>query len=147
MSAIIEQLGLDQTFFYELGIIAVVFVALGNIYFKPFMKLFHARHQKTVADREAAEKLIADADRKFEEYRARLAAERAQARQEYEALLTETKKEETAILSNARNEAKKITQEAAESANQQREQMKKQLEADVDGIAKTISETLLKGNG
>jgi F0F1-type ATP synthase membrane subunit b/b' len=143
VAAILEQLGLDQTFFIQFAVFVVLFVFLGNVYFKPFLKLIQARHKRTVEDREAAEKLMADADQKFEEYRKRLAEERAAARKDYENLLTEVKKEESAMMAQSRSEAKKITQEAADSVNQQREQVKRQLEADVESLAKTISETLL----
>ncbi len=143
MSAILEQLEINNSFFIQLAIFAVLFLILSNFYFKPFMRLFEMRHQKTVADREAAERLMVQADARFEEYKSRLAQERLAARKEFEAALSEAKKEESAILAHAREEAKKITQAAAESVTQQREQLKKELEADVEGMARAISEKLL----
>jgi F-type H+-transporting ATPase subunit b len=143
LGAIIQQLGLDQTFLAQFFIFASAFFFLGNFYFKPFMKLIEARHKRLVEDRAAAEDLVAQADAKFEEYKKRLADERAAARKEYEALLTQARREEAEILSAARDEARKITQEANESAVKQQEQLQKQLEADVEGLAKAVSETLL----
>ena len=145
MNTILEQLELDHTFFIEFAIFAVLFAVLSGGYFKPFMKLFEARHKRTVGDREAAEKLIAQAEAKFQEYRERLGEERIKAKKVYEEILNEAKKEEAAILATARNEAKKITQEAVESMAKQTDQVKKALQADVESLAKTISETLLKG--
>jgi F-type H+-transporting ATPase subunit b len=141
--SIIEQLGLDQTFFAQLAIIIVLFVVLGQVYFKPALKLFEARHKRTVADREAAEKLMAQAEAKLEEYKNRLAEERANARREYETILAEARKEETVLLAHARDEAKKITQQAAENVSAQRAELKRQLETDVESIAHKISERLL----
>ncbi|MCM2277987.1 MAG: ATP synthase F0 subunit B [Oligoflexia bacterium] len=143
MSAILEQLGLDQTFFAQLAIFFVLFVILSRTYFKPFMALLEARHKKTVEDREAAERLMQQADTKFQEYQRRLAEERAAARKDYEEILNQAKKEEANLLSHAREEAKKITQDAAESANAQREKVKQQLQADVESIAQAISEKAL----
>lgn len=143
MSAILEQLEINNTFFIQLAIFAVLFFILSAVYFRPFLRLFEARHQKTVADREAAERLMIQADAKFEEYRTRLAHERQSARKDYEAVLADAKKEESAILAHAREEAKKITQEAAESVNAQREKLKADLQADIEGMARTISEKLL----
>lgn len=143
LSAILEQLEINSTFFYQLAIFAVLYIVLSAVYFRPFMRLFEHRHQKTVADREAAERLMTQANLKLDEYRARLAEERQNAKKDYEAILTEAKKEETAILSQAREEAKKISQEAADSVSRQREQLKAQLEADIEGMARTISEKLL----
>jgi F-type H+-transporting ATPase subunit b len=143
VSAILEQLEINNTFFIQLGIFAVLFFVLSAVYFKPFMRLFEVRHQKTVADREAAERLMQQADAKFEEYKARLAQERLAARKVFETALAEAKKEESAVLAKARDEAKKITQEAMESIALQRGKLKAELEADVEGMARTISEKLL----
>lgn len=143
MNAILEQLELNNTFFIQLGIFAVLSLFLNAVYFKPFLRLFEARHQKTVADREAAEKLMAQADSKFEEYKLRLAQERQAARKEYEAALVEAKKEESKILAHAREEAKKINLEAAESVALQHNKLKADLEADIEGMARSISEKLL----
>lgn len=143
MSAILEQLEINNTFFIQLAIFAVLFFILSAVYFKPFMRLFEARHQKTVADREAAERLMVQADAKFEEYKTRLAHERQAARKDFESALNEAKKEEASILAHAREEAKKITHEAAESVANQRNKLKAELEADVEGMARAISEKLL----
>ncbi len=143
MSAIAEQLGLDHTFFYQLAIFAGIFIILSRLYFRPFLKLFLARHQRTVADREAAEKMMAQAEAKLEEYKRRLTEERNAARREFDALIDGAKKEESRLLGQAREEAKKIAQEANESVTAQREALRKSLEADVESMAKSISERLV----
>jgi len=143
VNAVIEQLGLDQTFFYQFVLFWVVFLLLAQLFFRPFLRLFEARHKKTVEDREAAEKLFAQAEAKFEEYKKRLADARLEAKREHDAMIAQAKKEEAAVLHAAREEAKKITHEAAESIAKQREQLKKSLEGEVDQLARTISERLV----
>lgn len=143
MSAILEQLELNQTFFFQLAIIAVLFIIMGPLYFKPFLKLFEERHKSTVADQAAAEKMMADAQAKLEEYKRRLVEERATAKKEYDTLIESAKKEEAAFLSHAREEAKKITQEAADSISRQHAELKQKLELDVESLARSISEKLL----
>jgi F-type H+-transporting ATPase subunit b len=146
VTAILEQLGIDQTFFIQLGIFAILFAILNQVYFKPFMRLFNARHQKTTADREAAERMMLEAQSKLEEYQKKLAEERAIARKDYEAIIDQAKKEEAALLAAAREEAKKITQQAAESVSAQRDHLRTQLETDVESLALAISEKLLRRN-
>jgi F-type H+-transporting ATPase subunit b len=146
VDALLDQLGLNNTFFIELGIIAILYFALAQLYFKPFLKLFEARHKRTVEDREAAERLMSQANAKLDEYKKVLAAEKIAAKKEYEQALTEARQQESALLFEARDEAKKITQEAVESINHQRNQLKKQLENDVEIIAQNISERLLSRN-
>ena len=143
MGGIVQQLGLDQTFFVQFVIVAVFFVILSNVFFKPFQRLIQARHKRLIEDREAAEKILTQADAKFDEYKRRLTEERASARHEYDAFLNQAKKDESQLLMEARNEAKKITQDAAESAQRQKDQIQKQLEADVEGLAKQIADNLL----
>jgi F0F1-type ATP synthase membrane subunit b/b' len=143
VSAIFEQLELNQTFFIQLALFAVLFLLLKPLYFKPFLKLFEARHKSTVADQEAAEKLMADAQAKLDEYKRRLSEERAAARKEFDALIDQAKKEEAAFLQHAREEAKKITQQAAESATQQHDELKRKLDIEVESLAHSISEKLL----
>jgi F-type H+-transporting ATPase subunit b len=140
---LLNQLGLDNTFFIELAIIAALFFALSHLYFRPFLKLFEARHKKTVEDREAASRLLGQAHSKLEEYKRLLAEERLLNKRALDAALAEAKKKEYEFLAEARNESKKITQEASDSVNQQRENLKKQLQSDVDAIAKSISDRLL----
>lgn len=143
MDAILRQLELDQSFFAQLAIFWVLFLILSNVYFKPFQRLLAQRHQRTVADRHEAEKLMAEAERKFDDYKRRIAEERAAARQEYETLLGQAKREEAEILGAARAQAKAITQEANDSIQKQREEIRRQLEADAETLAQQISQKLL----
>lgn len=143
MGDILEQLELNQTFLIQFVIFAVLFLILANLFFKPFLKLFAIRHKRTIEDREAAEKMAAEADQKFEEYRKRLHEERTRAKQEFEKIVNDARREESAILAHAREEAKKITQEANDSIAKQREALKKQIEADIESLASGISERLL----
>lgn len=143
MSSILAQLELDQSFFVQMLIFGALFLLLTRTYFKPFLILIEARHRKTVEDREAAERLLQQASGRFEEYQRRLDAERASAKKEYEEILAQAKKEETALIAQSRDEARKITQEAVESLGKHRENLKRQLEVDVEGMARTISERLL----
>ena len=113
MDALLGQFGLDSTFFIELAIIAGLFVLLSNVYFKPFLKLFEARHKRTIEDREAAERLMTQAQFKLEEYKRLLTEERLASKNSFEQSLQEARKQESEILAQAREEAKKITQDAA----------------------------------
>jgi len=143
LSAILEQLGLDGSFFIQVAVFAVLFFVLTRVYFRPFMKLFDLRHQRIITDRQAAEKLMSEADSKFEDYKNKIAQERAAARRDFESVIQAARADESAILGQARDEAKKITQSTAEAIAGQRDQLKKQLEGDVDVLATAIAEKLL----
>jgi F-type H+-transporting ATPase subunit b len=140
---ILKQLGLNESFWSLFVLFFVTYQLLGNLYFKPFLKLFEQRHKKTVEDRQSAEKLTHQAEAKFEEYRVRMAEERSASKRELETAVEQARKEESTLLSQARDEAKRVTQEAAENVARQRDQLVKQLELDVEILARTISEKLI----
>lgn len=144
MAAIFAQLELDYTFFIQFAVFTVIFFIVPNVFFKPFQKLIEARHQKTVADRERAEELVKQANAKLEEFRSRMHEERTRARAEYERVMGEVKSEEAKIIGSAREEAKKITQAALESIQSQTANLKRSLEADVEGLSLQISDMLTK---
>lgn len=146
MGSFLQQLGVDSTFFTQLGLFVALFIVLSQIFFKPFLRLFENRHQKMVADREAAERLMAQAEEKFSEYHKRLNDAHLQARKEYDAALNEAKHQEAELLSRAREEVKKITQDAATQVAQQREALKRDLELEVESLAVHVTQKLL-GSG
>jgi len=143
VAAILTQLGLDQTFFVQFFLFVLVFLLTSQFYFKPFLRLIDARHRRTVADREAAEKIMAEAQSKFESYKAQIQAERAEGRKEVEGAIQAAKKTEAELLSRARDEAKRITQETADELERQKTQISAQLETEVESLAQQISKTLL----
>ncbi len=143
MRALLDQLDLDQSFFVELAILATLFFILANLFFKPFLRLVQLRYERTTADRESAEKMVALANAKLEEYHRLVHEGRTSAKKEYELALAEAKKQEAEILAHAREEAKKITQEAADSVHRQRDELKQSLEHEIEAIAQGISDRLL----
>ena len=144
MADIFAQLGIDQTFYTQFAIFIAIFLIIPSLFFKPFQKLIESRHQKTVADRARAEELVKQANAKLEEFKARMAEERTRARAEHERMIAEVKAEEAKIINVARDEAKKITQASLDSIQTQAAQLKRSLEADVEGLALQISDMLTK---
>ena len=147
MAAIIDQLGLDGTFFTQLGVFFVLFFFLGRVYFAPFLKLFQERHQRTVADKEAAQALLAQADEKFSEYQSKISEARLRARQEMEEALRAGHREEQAILTRSRDEAKRLTQAALQEVDAERARLRAAIETDAESLAKAIVDHLLVKKG
>lgn len=143
MAEIIQQLDLNQTFFFEIGAFFVLFIALSQIYFKPFLKLIQNREERTRGDKESAEKLLAEAQQKLKEYEEQLHVARSSVRKEYDAIIAEAKKIEAETYARAREEAKKITQETLKEISDTRKVLKRDLQADVASMANMISERLL----
>ena len=143
MSEILNQLGLDKTLFIQLGIYALVFAALSQIFFKPFLRLIEIRNKKTIQDRESAERILSQAQEKLTDYTRQLTAARLEAKAAYDTVIEQAKKEEAEVLSQARNEAKTITQDALRDMDQQASKLRKDLETEVDTMARAVTEKLL----
>lgn len=147
MSEIISQLGLDQTFFTQFILIAILYAFLTAVYFKPFQKLLEKRHKKTVADRAEAERVLAELKEKLAEYESQMALAQKKARSRMDEILSEAKKKEAEILSAARNDAKNTTQAAITALSQEKEKIRKSLEVEVESIAaQATSKLLLRQN-
>lgn len=147
MSEILAQLGLDETFLIQLGVFAIVFLILGNVYFKPFLKLFQIRHERTIKDKEAAEKLTLQAQQKLEDYKNQLSVQKQETMKDFDRVIAEAEAREAEIVAKAWEEAKRITHTTAEKINIERESIRKQIEADIDQLAKQISEKMLSRKG
>lgn len=86
---------------------------------------------------------MAQAEDRLREYTERLTAARLSAKAVLDQSLEQAKKEEADIFSNARNEAKKITQEASAAIEKQAEVLRAELKNEVDVMAKSVTEKLL----
>ena len=139
----IENLKPTYSLFVQLGIFLGVLFIMDKFYFRPFMNLFEARHKKTVEDKAVAEKLSADAAQKLEAYKKQLGDARAEARKEYEAMLSEAHAKEHELLEKARSEVKGIYQDANQQATAQKEKLRQELKGEVDNFAKQVAEKLL----
>lgn len=143
MSEIASQLGLDQTFYTQFILIAVLYAFLTVVYFKPFQKLLEKRHHKTVGERAEADRVIAELKEKLAEYEAQLAIAQRKARANMEAILLDAKTKENEILTAARTEAKNTTQAAIQVLNQEKEKISKSLQAEVEKLATEATSKLL----
>lgn len=147
MAAIIEQFGLDQTYFILIGVFIVVYLILTRTFFRPFQELIEYRYRKTVEDRQTAERLAAEAEAKLKEYQERLHEARLEARKAMDDLLAEARAKETEMYNHAREEAKRITQEALAQVQRDKQALQAQLQGEVEAFAWQVSEKFLGRKG
>jgi len=147
VAAILEQLGINSTFFVELAVFVILFGFLSRVYFAPFLKLLQERHARTVKDREAARAMLVQAEAKLQEYQGKIADARLRARADMEEAIRKGRAEEQAALTQARDEAKRITQAALAEADAERNRLKAAIETDAEGLAKLIVDQLMVKGG
>ncbi len=147
MDGILHSLELNSTVFVQLAIFAAFYFLSKALFFRPILGLLQTRYQRTVEDKARAEKLVEAAASKQAEYKARLDAERAAARKDYDLRIEEVKREEARILSVARAEAKDITQKASDELQKQAEAIRGQLALEVESIAQGVATQMLSRRG
>ncbi len=141
------QLGVNSTLLIQFVTVVIVFVFLSKFFFTPYLKLFELRHKRLIEDRENANKMIEEANKKFETYNKSLSSARREAQLSLEKAISEAKAQEAALLGAAREEAKKIQLTAAASLEQERTKVQAVLAADVDAFAKEAIEKILARKG
>ncbi len=145
MGEILHQLDINSTVFIQVGIFFVVYMFVSSVFLKPYLQLFQVRRQRTVEDRKAAQKLMADAQAKLEEYQRQLGQARDKTRQDFDQTMKEVRKSEALILFKAREEVKNLMQKAAVDAEKQKAAVVAQVALQLDGMASQVSDRLLKG--
>src|SRR5581483_9418822 len=106
LQQIAAQLGLDKTFYPLFGLMLVLYLLLRTVYFKPFEKLLQERKQRTEGAKKEAQGLIARAEEKLMQYKARLKETNERARKHIGEAEEAAKKEESKVLSEAAKQAK-----------------------------------------
>lgn len=139
----IDQLGLNQTYFYQLGLFLVAFVILRATYFGPIARLIDLRHKRTVADNAEAEKLEQQNATQIQDFKDRLSVVRLEIRMERDKAIAEARKQDAQVIAQAREDAKKITQEAVAQAEAARSTALKSLGSEIDSLASGLTKKLL----
>jgi F-type H+-transporting ATPase subunit b len=140
---IFTQLGVNSTLLIQFATVAVVFLYLSKFFFEPYLKLFDLRHKHLVEDRETANKLIEEGNKKLASYNQTLASARREARAILDKTILEAKMQEAEILNDAREAAKKIQAEAAASLEQQRIAVNKVLATDLEKYVQQAAEKIV----
>ena len=144
MDAILDPLGLNSTFFAELALFAIFYVWVSRVYFRPFLGLFRARHQKLVSDQRRASELSRLAQEKDEVYRQSLGEERKRLHALAAEMLTRVRHEEAQILAQARDQAKHLTQAATGHLHEMSRRVRSELETQVESLSDAMVEQLLR---
>lgn len=147
MDAIIQQLGIDQTFFYQLGIFTLFFALIRFSFFGPFYRLIELRNQKTGTDLVRAEQTLAEAKAQLEKYEATIGAERLSAKHELDQAIATAKQEATRVVGDARASARTEIQAAAEAASKEGAELRRKLEVEVESLSVRVAESLLSKGG
>ncbi len=139
-----RQLGIDASFFVQLGIFLLVFLWLRYIYFVPFLKLIQRRESLSEGRSDEARRLEEDSARMEQEYGETFAKIRKRASTERDADLALARKEAQRLAEEARGQAKAKLDSVREAAARSAEADLTSLRSQVHTVSSLLVEKLTK---
>ena len=141
--AILDQLGLNQSFFVQLVVFTLAYLALSRFVFTPYAKALEQREARTTGD----EGLALEIHKKTEELRTQYEAKARQISGSVKAIFddyrNEANKEHEKILSQARGESNKLIEAARQKVSAEIGEAQTQIKADAPVIAQEMTRRLL----
>jgi F-type H+-transporting ATPase subunit b len=146
MNEILEQLEINQTFFYQFALFGVFFFIVSQLYLKPFQRLIEKRNQKLKDDVESSAELLKAIDGKVKEYENALAQTRAEAIRNYETALNEVREGEERVLNELKDELKKEYIRAAHELQEERLKVESELKLQLAPVSDSVVQKILAGS-
>ena len=125
-------------------LLVVLYVYLRVVFFKPITKLMEDRDRDLDSGGDAKAQAVAQLDARQKDYEARLKELRAQAFEARKALADAATREKQRLLEEARAKAQAERQAAVASLKAQQAAAKQSLLTQVDALAESMAQTLLK---
>jgi F-type H+-transporting ATPase subunit b len=129
---------------FVIVLLVVLYIYLRVVFFKPITKVMEDRDRDLQAGGDAKAQASALLEARQKDYQSRLKDLRAQAFERRKALADAAGKEKQSLLDEARAKAQVERQAAVESLKGQQATAKQNLLAQVDALAESMAQTLLK---
>ena len=129
---------------FVIVLLVVLYLYLRVVFFQPITKVMEDRERDLNAGGDAKAQAAAQLEARQKDYQARLKDLRAQAFERRKSLADAAGKEKQRLLEEARAKAQAERQAALESLQTQQASAKQNLLAQVDALAESMAQTLLK---
>ena len=146
MTEILEQLEINQTFFYQLFLFGLFFFILTPLYLKPFQKLIEKRNHKLKDDVQSAAELLRTVESRLADYERALADARAEALKNYELQLSEIRIKEEAQISSIKDDLKKDFLKVSTVLQEEKLKIESELKLQVNQMSDSVVQKILAGN-
>jgi F-type H+-transporting ATPase subunit b len=134
---------LDGTFWLQLGLFAIAFLALRPLIFRPMVALFEARENAIEGAKLEALRLQDEAEAESQEFDDEMRRLRLQAGEERDRLRAEGKRLEKAVLDHVREDSDKQLSEADAQLATEAAKLREEMKTTVPALAKQIASKLL----
>jgi F-type H+-transporting ATPase subunit b len=137
------MLELNKWFFFQLANFLLLLIFLNFFLFKPFLRLFKERQDRTQGALEEAKALDGEKDTLLAEIESKLTEARGRARTAFEDLSNEGLKKQKQELDEAQKEALEINRKAREDLEVTVNSVRSSLKSDIEGFSRKIVEKLV----
>ena len=138
------MINLDFSVLVTIVYILILYAFMNHFFFKPIMDVIHKRRELIEGRQELAQQRIAQVDQKANEYEQALKAARSEAYRTQEMLREKTLAERADLVGKAKSEAEKTVHDARTRLAAQAATAEKQLEGQVEVLARDLSTSLLR---
>lgn len=141
--AILDQLGLNSSFFFQFVIFAVAYFVLSRVVFVPYARALHERELKT----KGGEDLAVEIQKKSEELTVLYESKARQVSGSVKAIFDDYRQQASAeydkIVSQARTEAQTVIEEARQKVNSEINEAQIRVQAEIPLVAQEMTQRLL----
>lgn len=139
----VEGMDLDLTYFIQLGIFLFLVVSLNGLYFKPFLRILHERHERTTGAREDVERLKDKGVQQQDAYQSKMRNARQEAQQARDRLKAAGQEIEAKVLSETRDEIVDILSKARQTVAKEEDAARRDLGSTTEELAQAVAGKIL----
>jgi F0F1-type ATP synthase membrane subunit b/b' len=139
---ILTSLGVDSTLVIHLICFLVSYVAFTTLVLKPYMKALNERENRTVGNEETAVRLLDETTTMQAQYESKARAINGQIKGHFDESRAEAMKQHDELVKSAREQAAVLLEQSRAEIEQQIQQAKKSLSAEIPVIGSAIASKL-----
>jgi F-type H+-transporting ATPase subunit b len=142
---------IDATVLVQLAVFLVMFLILRLLLFRPVLRLIEARREATLGVQKRAAEVLAEAEGLATDLERQLLDVRTAAGGERERMLDQARQQERKVIVALRDECRTLVTQASARAEEDFQEVRQQLRANVPQLARFVSSRILgrslKGDG
>lgn len=141
--AILDQLGLNQSFFIQFVVFTVAYLALSRLVFAPYSAALSQRELRTKGGEDLAVEIQKKSDELRTQYEIKARQVSGNVKDIFDKYRDEANKEYDRVVSASRMEAQKLIEAARQKVGLEIGEAKAKLKADVPAVAQEMTRRLL----
>jgi|GEM_PF-2038373 len=147
MNQILEQLEINNTFFYQFVLFGAFFFLMSRVYMRPIQHFIEKRNHKLKDDIASSEELLKTIESQAAKYEDAISKAKATASRDHEQALEEVRAQEAIRLNQHKEELKKEFLKLSHQLQEERLKVESELKLQLGQASDTLVQKILGGNG